>query len=108
MFVNLDDTKRALAAIDEYSDENIRFHQAIIRLGKCELLSDIADGLFIHMHAIRARSLRGHDRVAGSVVDHLHIIEAMEQRDAELAEKLVREHTDHLAEHVKEFVNIED
>ncbi len=108
VFVNLDDTKRALAAIDEYSDENIRFHQAIIRLGKCELLSDIADGLFIHMHAIRARSLRGHDRVAGSVVDHLHIIEAMEQRDAELAEKLVREHTDHLAEHVKEFVNIED
>jgi DNA-binding GntR family transcriptional regulator len=108
VFVNLDDTERALAAIDEYSDENIRFHQAIIRLGKCELLSDIAEGLFIHMHAIRARSLKGHDRVAGSVVDHLNIIEAMEQRDAELAEKLVREHTDHLAEHVKEFVNIED
>jgi DNA-binding GntR family transcriptional regulator len=108
MFVNLDDTERALADIDEYSDENIRFHQAIIRLGRCELLSDIAEGLFIHMHAIRARSLRGHDRVAGSVVDHLHIIEAIEQRDAELAEKLVREHTDHLAEHVKEFVNIED
>ncbi len=108
MFVNLDDTERALADIDEYSDENIRFHQAIIRLGRCELLSDLAEGLFIHMHAIRARSLRGHDRVAGSVVDHLHIIEAIEQRDAELAEKLVREHTDHLAEHVKEFVNIED
>jgi DNA-binding GntR family transcriptional regulator len=108
MFVNLDDTERALADIDEYSDENIRFHQAIIRLGRCELLSDLAEGLFIHMHAIRARALRGHDRVAESVVDHLHIIEAIEQRDAELAEKLIREHTDHLAEHVKEFVNFED
>ena len=108
IFVNLDNPESVEAAIDEYSDENIHFHQSIIRLGKCELLSEIAEGLFIHMHAIRARSLRGHDRVAESVVDHLHIIEAMEQRDAELAEKLVREHTDHLAQHVKEFVNWEN
>jgi len=96
-----------MAAIDEYSDENIRFHQSMIRLGKCDLLSEIADRLFIHMHAIRACSLRGQGRVAESVVDHLHIIEAMEQRDAVLAEKLVREHTDHLAQHVREFVNWE-
>lgn len=108
IFVNLDNPERVEAAIDEYSDENIHFHQSIIRLGKCELLSEIAEGLFIHMHAIRAHSLRGHDRVAESVVDHLQIIEAMEQRDAELAEKLVREHTDHLAQHVKEFVNWEN
>lgn len=107
VFVNLDNLTRAMAAIDEYSDENIRFHQAIMRLGKCELLSEIAEGLFIHMRAIRARALRGHERVAESVVDHLHIILAMEQRDAMLAETLVREHTDHLAEHVKEFVNWE-
>jgi len=105
IFVNLDEPERTQAEIDEYSDENIRFHQSIIRLGKCELLSDIAEGLFIHMHAIRARSLKGHDRLSDSIVDHLHIIEAMEQRDAELAEKLVREHTDNLAEHVKKFEN---
>jgi DNA-binding GntR family transcriptional regulator len=107
VFVNLDDAERAMAAIDEYSDENIRFHQSIIRLGKCELLSEIAESLFIHMQAIRSRSLRGPDRVAESVVDHLHIIEAMEQRDAQQAETLVREHTDHLVEHVNEFVNWE-
>ena len=107
VFVHLGSPERAMAAIDEYSDENIHFHQTMIRLGKCELLSEIADRLFIHMHAIRARSLRGQGRVAESVVDHLNIIEAMEQRDAVLAEKLVREHTDHLAQHVKEFVNWE-
>jgi DNA-binding GntR family transcriptional regulator len=107
VFVHLGSPERAMAAIDEYSDENIHFHQTMIRLGKCELLSEIADRLFIHMHAIRACSLRGQGRVAESVVDHLNIIEAMEQRDAVLAEKLVREHTDHLAQHVKEFVNWE-
>jgi DNA-binding GntR family transcriptional regulator len=108
MFVNhLESPERAMAAIDEYSDENIRFHQAMVRLSKCDLLADIAEGLFIHMHAIRARSIKGGDRVAESVVDHLQIIEAMEKRDADLAEKLVREHTEHLAEHIKEFVNWE-
>ncbi len=107
MFVNLGDPVPVLAAIDEYSEENIRFHQSIIRLSNCELLSGITEGLFIHMQAIRARALREPDRVAASIVSHLHIIEAMEQRDAGLAEQLVREHTDHLAEHVKEFVNWE-
>jgi len=107
VFVHLGSPERAMAAIDEYSDENIQFHQTMIRLGKCELLSEIADRLFIHMHAIRACSLRGQGRVAESVVDHLNIIEAMEQRDAVLAERLVREHTDHLAQHVREFVNWE-
>jgi len=107
MFVHLDAPGHAMTKIEEYSDENIRFHQAIISLSKCELLSEITAGLFVHVHAIRARSIRGQNRVAGSVVDHLSIIQAMEQRDAVLAEKLVREHTDHLAEHVNEFVNWE-
>lgn len=107
MFVNLKDAEQAMAAIDEYSDENIRFHQSIIRLSKCELLSEVAEGLFLHMHAIRARAIRQRDRVSRSVVNHLHIIEALEARDAVLAERLVREHTEHLAQHVKEFVNWE-
>lgn len=105
-FVNLDNPKKAFAEIDEYSDENIRFHQAIIRLSKCELLGEIAGGLFVHMRAIRSRSIRaGQDRLVDSVVDHLHIIEALEKRNSKLAEKYVREHTDHLAEHVKQHLN---
>jgi DNA-binding GntR family transcriptional regulator len=107
LFVNLDDPELAMAAIDEYSVENIHFHQSTFRLGKCELLSRIAAGLLIHMDAIRGRSLREPDRVGESVVGHLHIIEAMERRDAELAAKLVREHTDHQAEHVNEYVDWE-
>jgi len=35
----------------------------------------------------------------------VQIIEALERRDAELAEKLVREQTDHLAEHVKQHLD---
>jgi DNA-binding GntR family transcriptional regulator len=103
-FVNLNDPSSALAAIDEYSEKNIRFHQSIIRLSKCQLLQEIADGLFVHMRAIRARSVKERGQLSNSVVDHVHIIEALEKRDSKLAEKYVREHTNHLSEHVKKYV----
>lgn len=103
-FVNVDDPDSDLAAIDEYSEKNIRFHQSIIRLSKCELLQDIVDGLFVHMRAIRSRSVKERAKLSDSVVEHVHIIEALEKRDADLAEKYVREHTNHLSEHVKKYV----
>jgi DNA-binding GntR family transcriptional regulator len=105
MFVTFEDSDHASAQIDEYSERNIRFHQAIIRLSKCELLVEIAEGLFVHMHSIRARTIRERDRVSESVIDHLHIIEALEKRDAELAERLVREHTNDLRKHVNDYVD---
>jgi DNA-binding GntR family transcriptional regulator len=105
MFVTFEESDHASAHIDEYSERNIRFHQAIIRLSKCDLLVDIAEGLFIHMHSIRARTIRERDRVSESVIDHLHIIEALENRDAELAERLVREHTNDLRNHVNDYVD---
>jgi DNA-binding GntR family transcriptional regulator len=76
--------------LDEYSEANIRFHRRILEISKCRMLLDLADGLFIHMRAIRARTMQEGDRARRSVVDHIHIIEALEARDAELAERLVR------------------
>ena len=40
------------------------------------------------------------DRAARSIVDHMEIIEALERRDTELAERLVRQHSLDLAAHV--------
>jgi DNA-binding GntR family transcriptional regulator len=36
-----------------------------------------------------------------SIVDHLRIIEALEKRDTELAEKMARQHSLDLADHVE-------
>jgi DNA-binding GntR family transcriptional regulator len=90
----------ARAHLDEYSDANIGFHQRILELSKCKLLKDIADGLFVHMRAIRNRAMAERDRVQRSVVDHIEIIKAIETRQPELAERLVREHTMSLHAHV--------
>jgi len=91
----------ALADLSEYSDANIRFHQMILEMSGCALLSDMADGLFVHMLAVRRRALEENDRASRSVVDHVAIIEALEARDADLASQLVREHTMRLHNHVR-------
>lgn len=96
---------KVMARIDEYSDANILFHQAILKMSKSDLLNKITDGLFMHVRAIRARTISEQDRANRSIVDHLHIIEALEARDSELAERLVREHNLNLAKHVKENVD---
>ncbi|MDP7586066.1 MAG: FCD domain-containing protein, partial [Verrucomicrobiota bacterium] len=71
----------------------------------CELLWKTAENLFIHMRSIRSRTISEEDRANRSIIDHMHIIEALEARDAELAERLVREHTLNLGAHIKKHVD---
>jgi len=93
------------AHIDEYSETNIEFHQAILKLSQCELLCEVAENLFIHMRSIRARTIADQDRANRSIIDHLHIIEALEKRDSDLAAQLVREHSMNLALHIEKYVD---
>jgi DNA-binding GntR family transcriptional regulator len=93
------------AKIDEYSDTNIRFHQALLQLGRCELLQRMTDNLFLHMRSIRMRTISEDGRAERSIIDHMHIIEALEARDTVLAERLVRQHTLDLGDHVERTVH---
>ncbi len=93
------------AKIDEYSETNIAFHQAMFQLSRCRLLGAITENLFLHMRSIRRRTIGDDDRAQRSIIDHIHIIEALEARDAERAERLAREHTLNLARHVEENVD---
>src|SRR5271154_1763997 len=62
--------------LDDYSEANIAFHQAIRKI-----------------------TIQQDNRAARSISDHMRIIEALERRDPELAERLAREHTLGLAAH---------
>lgn len=92
--------------MDEYSDANIKFHHAIISLSRCGLIGEITEGLFFHVRAIRQRTIFERDRARRSVIDHKEIVEALETRNAERAERLVREHTLRLRDHVEQFVEL--
>ncbi|MEL6479659.1 MAG: GntR family transcriptional regulator, partial [Pseudomonadota bacterium] len=88
------DEDAAKARLSEYSEANIDFHFHIIAMSKCRAMVDIAQGVFTHLKAVRRRALRADEtRTERSLADHMHIIEAVEMRDAELASTLVREHT---------------
>lgn len=93
------------AKIDEYSETNIAFHQALFGLSHCELLSSMTENLFLHMRFIRMRTISEDDRASRSIIDHIHIIEALEARNTELAERLTRQHTLDLATHVENYVD---
>jgi DNA-binding GntR family transcriptional regulator len=94
--------------IEEYSEANIAFHQAIIRLSGSHLMGQTIENLFIHVRAIRRMTISQSDRAARSIVDHMRIIEALERRDTELAESLVRQHSLDLAAHVEKYCDFLD
>jgi DNA-binding GntR family transcriptional regulator len=95
------DQSRVRLALDEYSAANLRFHQRVIELAHSELLASLAASLLVHVRAIRRHAIGDADRAERSIVDHMQIIEALEAREAELAERLVREHALSLARHVQ-------
>jgi len=97
-----DDFREATPAehIAEYSNANIAFHQAIVELSKSQIILDTIKNIFIHVRAIRRLTISQSDRASRSIVDHLRIVEALEKRDTELAERLVREHSLNLAEFI--------
>ena len=89
------------AHIDEYSETNIRFHQRILQLSRNKLIVQLAENLFAHMRSIRRHTIGENNRMERSIIDHMHIIEALESRNTEAAEALTRQHTLDLARHVE-------
>jgi DNA-binding GntR family transcriptional regulator len=96
------------AHLDEYSEVNIEFHQAIIRMSRNSVLISLAENLFTHMRMIRRKTIGEQDRADRSIRDHINIIEALESRDTARAEVLVRNHALGLAEHVAKYADYLD
>lgn len=95
----------AQIAIDEYSEMNVEFHQRIVDLARSELFSQEVARLQVHMRAIRHSTMADSGRLARSVVDHTHIVEALEARRVDEVERYVRQHAIDLAEHVREHLH---
>jgi len=96
------------AHLDEYSDVNIEFHQAIIKLSRNLVLIDLAENLFTHMRMIRRKTIVEQDRADRSIRDHMNIIKALEARATDRAGELVRDHALGLADHVARFADYLD
>ncbi len=59
--------------LDEYSDLNIGFHQAIITLSTSQWPAMMTESLVIQMCASRARTIGENDRASRSIIDHMNL-----------------------------------
>lgn len=101
LFVFFDETHKPSQHLTEYSRANINFHQALIQLSGSNLLVSMTQNLIQHVRGIRQITIGYDDRINQSIIDHLAIIEAIERRETENAERLSREHTLGLGRYVE-------
>jgi DNA-binding GntR family transcriptional regulator len=101
LFNSFHDSHRPADHLSEYSTANIRFHQRLIELTGSNVLREMTENILVHVRGIRQLTIGRDDRVSQSIKDHLAIIEALEARDIERAERLCRDHTLGLANYVE-------
>lgn len=73
-----------------------RFHELIYRASDSRMLRHVLTDFHHYVKAVRFVSLKEKNRAEESVREHKEILQAIRERNADLAEKLAREHIQHV------------
>lgn len=76
-----------------YAEANIGFHRSVIATSRNAVAAQMTSELLFHVRALRRHIVWDEERRARSVIDHHRIVSALQLRDGEEAERLVRAHT---------------
>jgi DNA-binding GntR family transcriptional regulator len=90
------------ADIAAISEAGQRLHRLIVEACGNQVLADTIRSLQDHFVRFRHVSLQLPEKVLSSHREHLRIVEALQRRDAEASERLVREHFEHAARFLME------
>lgn len=101
IFEKFHDGHRPADYLSEYSEANIQFHQTLIKMSGSKVLQDMTENILLHVRGIRKITIGRDERASQSIRDHLGIIDALEKRNTEVAERLCRDHTLGLADYVE-------
>ena len=85
-----------------YLKANVEFHNLILKMSQCGKLIDVASPFSEHMRWINDRSAGDRERLPKAHQEHLQIVEAIERRDPDLAERTMRLHIWGLAQYIEE------
>ena len=102
LFIAFNEKHKPSEHLSEYSQANINFHQSVIRLSGSKLLASMTNDLLLHVRGIKQITMNRAYRSDQTIYDHLAIIDALERRETELAERLSREHTLVLARYIEQ------
>lgn len=92
IFTPFIDTPEDQQKAGSYALANVAFHKEIMCLANNKLLSRVWAAFGHRQTTYRRQTIKRLHRSADSLREHLAIIDAIEQRDATLAEKLAKEH----------------
>jgi DNA-binding GntR family transcriptional regulator len=88
-FLNIEESK---FAADAYAQANVAFHKEIIALANNLLLERVWAAFGHRQTTYRRQTIKRLHRCSDSLREHLAIIDAIERRDADLAESLAKAH----------------
>src|SRR5262249_169038 len=100
IFIPFYETYKPSEHFSQYSQAHLKIHRSVIRLSGSKKVVSMTDDLLLHVRGIRQITMNRAFRSDQTIYDHLAIIDALEKRDTELAERLSREHTLVLARYI--------
>ncbi len=89
-----------------YALANVAFHQEILQLSGNSKLIETVQGLYDHISLIRLRTIEITGRRMRSIREHEAVMEALERRDPDQAEKAMRAHIRALKKDIEDQINI--
>ena len=93
-----------LSDLENYSADNIKFHQQIMKLTKVKLMGEILESQLIHLQFLRKKFIFISERAVQSIDEHTEIIAALSSGKASRAEKLLKNHALTLVDRIHENI----
>ena len=90
--------------MDNYSNDNIKFHELIMKLTKVRLMGEILESQLIHLQYLRKKFIIESNRSVKSIDEHNDIIKFLVAGQAGKAEKLLKNHALTLVEKIQESI----
>ncbi len=92
--------------IERYAREDFRFHETIVMLSGARRLMELIATLHDHIRIFRLTTKGVSSRMKTSLAEHERLIRAFERRDAEEAERRMRQHIRHVRHGVMENIKV--
>ena len=97
--------KNVLSDLDNYSTDNIKFHEHIMKLTKVKLMGQILESQLIHLQYLRKKFIIESNRSIQSIDEHNEIVKYLVAGQSAKAEKLLKNHALTLIEKIEESIN---